>query len=148
MSDEQEQVKNAPEDAGKAYEASDAKFRPLLWSGVALIALMALAFLVITAIFSFFKEQKTKSDRPRSPLAVEKQLTPLPRLEVEPIVELRHLQAIEDSLLHHYGWVTKDAGIVRIPIDSAMSLMLERGFPVRSQAQETKPGRSRIEDGR
>ena len=39
-------------------------------------------------------------------------------------------------MLDSYGWVDKNAGVVRIPIDEAMKLTLERGLPAR-------PGRKR-----
>ena len=31
-------------------------------------------------------------------------------------------------MLHSYGWVDQQAGIVRIPIDRAMTLLTERGL--------------------
>ena len=40
----------------------------------------------------------------------------------------------EDDVLESYGWVDKNAGVVRIPIDEAMKLTLERGLPARQQA--------------
>lgn len=33
--------------------------------------------------------------------------------------------------LHSYGWVDQKAGVVRIPIDRAMTLLLQRGLPAR-----------------
>ncbi len=32
-------------------------------------------------------------------------------------------------MLTTYGWVDKEKGIVRVPIDSAIALVLRRGFP-------------------
>ena len=40
----------------------------------------------------------------------------------------------EDELLGSYGWVDRNAGVVRIPIDQAKRLLLERGLPVRASA--------------
>jgi hypothetical protein len=39
-------------------------------------------------------------------------------------------RAEEEAWFHSYGWLDKDAGLVRIPIDRAMSLIAERGLPV------------------
>ena len=36
-------------------------------------------------------------------------------------------------MLDSYGWVDKNAGIVRIPIDEAMKLTLQRGLPTRQE---------------
>jgi hypothetical protein len=35
------------------------------------------------------------------------------------------------AILHSYGWVDEQAGLVRIPITRAMELLTERGLPVR-----------------
>ncbi len=40
--------------------------------------------------------------------------------------DLKALRAQEEQILTSYGWVDKEAGIVRIPIDKAMDLALEQ----------------------
>jgi len=54
---------------------------------------------------------------------------PQPRLEVRPGAGLAELRAAEESDLNSYGWIDRKAGTVRIPIDRAMQLMVERGLP-------------------
>jgi hypothetical protein len=61
------------------------------------------------------------------------QFPPAPRVEEHPAVEIQELHAKEDSLLSTYGWTDKMAGVVRIPIDRAIDLELQRGFPVRKK---------------
>ncbi len=39
----------------------------------------------------------------------------------------------EEGLLYSYGWVDEKAGTVRIPIERAMDLIVQRGLPVRPQ---------------
>jgi hypothetical protein len=34
----------------------------------------------------------------------------------------------QNAILNGYGWIDRDKGIARIPIDRAMELMLERGL--------------------
>jgi hypothetical protein len=41
------------------------------------------------------------------------------------------LRRQEAAVLTTYGWVDRQAGIVRIPIDVAMTQILEEGLPVR-----------------
>ena len=41
------------------------------------------------------------------------------------------------TMLNSYGWVDKNAGIVRIPIDEAMKLTLQRGLPSRPETRTT-----------
>ena len=57
-----------------------------------------------------------------------------PRIEEHPAIELKELHSQEDRILSTYGWTDKKAGLVRIPIDRAMELQLERGFPMRKEA--------------
>ena len=38
----------------------------------------------------------------------------------------------ETEKLSSYGWVDKEGGIARMPIDRAMDVMLEKGFPARA----------------
>ena len=78
---------------------------------------------------------------PLYPLAAEQgvRVPPEPRLQINPRQDLKDLRAAEDEILHGYGWVDRNAGIVRIPIDDAMRLTLERGLPSRPQAQD--PGK-------
>src|ERR1700746_2989370 len=54
---------------------------------------------------------------------------PQPRLEVKPGASLAELRDAEDADLNSYGWIDRNAGTVRIPIDRAMQLILERGLP-------------------
>ena len=49
-------------------------------------------------------------------------------VESEPRV-LGEFRAQEDALLTSYGWVEKDKGLARIPIDAAMRIVAERGLP-------------------
>ena len=72
------------------------------------------------------------ADNPISPLAAERtipQNTPL--LQIRPRDELAVHRAAEDVLLNHYQWVDRDLGIARIPVDRAMNILVEKGFPVR-----------------
>jgi hypothetical protein len=65
------------------------------------------------------------------------QMPPVPRIEEHPAIELKDLRTQEDKILSTYGWTDKRSGIVRIPIERAMDLQLQRGFPTR-QAKEGK----------
>jgi len=55
-----------------------------------------------------------------------------PGLLVDEPSVLRHYRAQEDAALSSYGWVSEPAGVVRLPIDRAKALLLERGLPARS----------------
>lgn len=56
---------------------------------------------------------------------------PQPRLLVDEPANLAELRKHEHAMLTTYGWVDQGAGVVRLPIDRAKELVLERGLPVR-----------------
>ena len=56
-------------------------------------------------------------------------MPPAPRLEALPLKTLEQVRHRESDLLHSYGWVDRDAGIARIPIDRAMAILAGRGWP-------------------
>lgn len=57
----------------------------------------------------------------------ERQLPPLPRIQVNPVRELNEVSEEQSDKIDHYDWVDRNHGVVRIPIDEAMKLILERG---------------------
>lgn len=68
------------------------------------------------------------------PLAVDEELRlpPVPRLQESPADEIEVFRREEDELLESYGWQSREAGVVRIPIDEAMRLTVERGLMSRA----------------
>lgn len=55
---------------------------------------------------------------------------PSPRLELREPLDLAAFKKQEADILSSYGSVDKQSGLFHIPIDEAMKLALERGFPV------------------
>ena len=59
---------------------------------------------------------------------------PQPRLLVNEPANLADLRTHEHEMLTTYGWMDQNAGVVRLPIERAKELVLERGLPVRGAA--------------
>jgi hypothetical protein len=121
---------------GAGHEHTDADVGALAKFGIGLAALTAVVFVLMLLMLGFLRERKTAAQAPPHPLAEREQTPPQPRLQIVPELDLEKLRAREDSLLNSYGWMVKEAGVVRIPIDSAMALL------ARGEAR-----RSKIEDG-
>lgn len=104
---------------------------------VGLTAVMIVVYLAVGVIFAMFNAEETNNAR-EYPLAAEQEqrLPPEPRLQTNPRGDLRELRDQETDLLTKYRWVDKNAGVVRIPIDRAMQLTLERGLPTRPQEKK------------
>ena len=62
------------------------------------------------------------------------QLFPEPRLEDDERTEINDFRYQQDETLSSYGWVDQNTGVVRIPIDRAMQLIVQRGLPTMPQA--------------
>jgi len=55
-------------------------------------------------------------------------LPPEPRVETDPRASLQFLLQQENRELNRYEWVSKDSGLVQVPIARAMQLVLEKGM--------------------
>jgi len=119
---------------GGTYEHKDADVRLIVGSTLGLIVAMVVVCLIVVGIFRMLQE---KTATPATVTGLRNpnvsQVPPEPRLQVHPADELKALRQHEDELLNNYGWVDQKAGVVRIPIDKAMDLMAQRGFPTSGQ---------------
>jgi hypothetical protein len=124
--------------AGHRHEVRDVQVRPIAMLAIGLVMLTGVVLLLMGWLFNHFAARQAKLDVPPSPLAVTREGPPGPRLEVTLDQVLGQVRADEAALLHSYGWVDQQAGIVRIPIDRAMTLLTERGLPVRAEERGAK----------
>jgi len=93
-----------------------------------LFGLILVTLLVTWAIELALDRRQAALSPKASPLAGEYGPTepPAPRLQVDPLGDLERLRASEDAILEGYGWVDRRGGIVRIPIEQAMKMLVER----------------------
>jgi|SRR5436190_22671193 len=127
-------------DAPISHETSDVAIRPILgFLGVLTIAAVFINF-VVWLLFNFFYVREERRVMADYPLAAqqENRLPPEPRLQTQPREDLRALRAHEDEILTTYGWIDKNGGIVRIPIEQAMKTLVERGVPSRAGTEPRK----------
>ena len=115
-------------DAGFDSEL-DVRSVGLFGLGLALVMIVVLAALWI--LLAHWKTRQTARDPRPSPLAEANapRLPPEPRLQAAPVKDMDELRARETSTLTSYGWVDRQAGVARIPIDRAIDLLLASGLP-------------------
>ena len=116
------------------HETRDAKIAPIVLTGAGLALAVAIVGLVVYGIFQYLETHPATSVRANPMSTEQSQIPPAPRIEEHPAIEFQQLHAQENSILSTYGWANKKAGVVRIPIDRAVELQLERGFPTRKEA--------------
>jgi hypothetical protein len=117
----------------RAHETSDANIRNLIIFGVILCCLLIAGLLLSGAVFHYFVGHQGLGP-PASPFENVRMLPPEPRLQVTAPKDLEQYKAAQDEILNNYGWVDQQAGIVRIPIDRAMDILLQKGLPVHGTA--------------
>ncbi len=124
-----------PIDASRGYERTDLSAR--------LLARLALGFIIFSLIggplyLGFYYliaiRENTIKDASRTPLNAIPQQAPPPQLQLDPRTDMQRYFESEQKLLSEYSWVNQQNNIVRIPIEQAMRLTLERGLPVREGA--------------
>lgn len=116
------------------HEESDVNIAGILGFAAALLVVAVVVHLAIWGLFRYFEASAAHQEpQPTYPLATkqEQRLPPEPRLQTNPRQDLADLRAAEDQTLTTYGWVDRNAGIVRIPIEDAMKLTIQRGLPSR-----------------
>jgi len=116
---------------GPGYEKSDLPIKTITVALVLVGVLMVLGLVVSLGVFDLLSERGAPGAPPAPPQATgnETGLRREPLLLVNAPKDLAGMRAEENKLLTTYGWTDQEAGRVRIPIDRAMALLLERGLP-------------------
>jgi hypothetical protein len=119
------------------HEESDVNVSAIIRFGIGLLVIGVLAHVFLWWLQGTYSRQNQRAQTQVYPLAAGQQdrLPPSPRFQDNPQQELQDLRAKQKALLEGYGWVSKDAGVARIPIEDAMKMVVERGVPVREAAK-------------
>ena len=106
--------------------------------GIGLVLMTVISMVLMWGMFVVLEDYQTAQFDVPDPLAETSQLPPEPRLQIIPEDDLYKLKAQERELIENYGWVFRTAGIVRLPVNRAIDLSLERKdqlFPARQTAE-------------
>jgi hypothetical protein len=119
------------------HERTDADVWALSKFAIALLLLCIASLGAVYGLFRYF-ESKYGGVLPRATQTLDldaRGLPPAPQLEVSEKEDLAAQHAAENQVLTSYGWVDREHGIVRIPIDRAIDLLAASNLPAR-QTQE------------
>jgi hypothetical protein len=129
------------------FERQDLKVSGILYFLLGLVLVTALCLVVLKGIYAFLDRREKASQPAVNPLVTNvpedtrhiapgypQNTFPNPKLEEDERGQLNGIRLTEEQTLNSYGWVDEKAGTVRIPIERAMDLIVQRGLPVRSQS--------------
>jgi hypothetical protein len=117
---------------GVAHERKDVNVFQISAFGIGLLLSCIVVVFAMWAMFDFLfaREDAKNATNPAASMMSERpKLPPEPRLQAEPKIELKDLRADEEAILNSYGWVDPNKGIVRIPIDQAIDIVMQKGLP-------------------
>ena len=120
----------AHEPAG--YERSDAHAGGSYRAGAAILAAMVLTALALVPLYRLLVRQESNAQPPPAGVVKTEMSEPaqsFPRLVTSEPTTLAAFRDQEDALLTSYGWVEKDKGLARIPVEEAMRIVAEHGLP-------------------
>ncbi len=111
------------------HEERDTNIRAIMWFAFSLVVTVGAVLLLMRWAFYAFPRPQAEDTTPFASATVAGTIPPEPRLQVNAPEDLKKLRAQEDSVLNTYGWVDRQKGIVRIPIDRAIDELVKRGLP-------------------
>ena len=127
------------------HERSDVNVRALLWFAVIFVIFAAFTQATLWFMFKQFANKARHTTTPPLTAVVrpadasipqtprlqpfpmrDPHGTTIPPIVTTPIVDMKEMRATEDQILNNPGWVDKQKGIVRLPINVAKQLAVQR----------------------
>ena len=127
-----------PQARTPGYEKADANPRGLLYFVIVMACILALTFLSLRGLFGYFQRAQNPGSFVAAPFAGTRPLPPPPRIQPNPGADIQDYFQSQQNILNTYGWIDRQSGIVRLPIDRAMELLLQRGLPTRTTGTAEK----------
>jgi hypothetical protein len=118
------------------HEPRDINVRVVIWFAVGLVVSAIIIYLGAAGLYRLFARQHPSPEAASRIEFRAQMIAPSPQLRVDEVGDFEKFRAAEEAKLTSYGWIDKNAGIIRIPIARAMDLIVQRGLPVRSGSND------------
>jgi hypothetical protein len=125
------------------HEATDAHPPSIIRFAIGLAIVILISLYAMARLVAYYAGHQRQVGPKPSPLVKTRQVPPFPQLQVSPGADMIQFRAAEDAKLNGYGWVDRQTGIVRIPVDRAMDLLAERGLPTRGLKEDQPVGKGK-----
>jgi len=134
----------------KGYEQQDVNVGRLAAFGIGMGVVTVAFFLAAWVLFGRFAAREAGRTQRISPLteAIGRRLPPSPRLEPNLPGRLAELHRRENAVLSSYGWADRGSGIIRIPIERAMDLLVDRLAQAPPEQSEETPAGNKVAGGK
>jgi hypothetical protein len=142
---------SAPMPAAHGHESSDVGAKLVLIFVGIIVGFAIIIHLVLWWQIIYYKKHRDLSDQEARRQQVVPGVTrsgqefPEPRLQASPPLDLKELRARDRAELNSCGWVDKKSSVVRIPIEKAMEMILQKGLPTRQGTNQDTGGPSFLE---
>jgi hypothetical protein len=158
MSDE---TKNENATGHGGFEHQDLQVSGILYFLLSLVVGVLLCIFLLRGVYVFLDHREKASQPPVNPLVTNvptdtrhiapgypQSVFPNPKLEEDERGQLNGILLQEENTLYSYGWIDEKAGTIRIPIERAMDLIVQRGLPVRPQGAAGEAAPAGMESNR
>jgi len=108
------------------HQGTDLRLRVIVYSVITFITIGALIHLGVWWLYRYAREQDRSRDVRRTFVETKPPIPPEPRLQVSPQDDFQEYLRKEQEILKGYAWTSRAEGKVRIPINRAMQLVVER----------------------
>lgn len=118
------------------YERRDANARAILYLGVAFIVIAIILHFAVGLVWKEFAGDEREQNFAPSTLINGNQFArpPQPQLQVSDEADMERLRATQEQELNSYGWIDRERGVVRIPIEQAMKTIAQKGLQAGRQS--------------
>lgn len=123
---------------GAGYEVEDASVKEIVFTGIGLAVGTIIVCFAVAGLFKVLTATVGQHEQRATQIPTARAFPPSPRIQDRPWLELQDLRRHEDEVLSTYGWVDKNAGKVRIPIEQAMQEVVQKGLPVAGAEKHAK----------
>jgi len=109
------------------HQGTDVKFPAIIAAAAIFAVIVAFIHAGVWLLYRHVREQDRIRDVSRTFIETKPPVPPEPRLEIDPTVDFQEYLRQQHEVLNSYAWISRADGKVRIPIDRAMELVVERG---------------------
>ena len=99
------------------YEKTDASPRALLYFALVMAAILVATSVSLIWLFKYFQKAENPGTVVPAPFAAERPVPPPPRIQSNPGADMQSYWQSQQTLLNTYGWIDRQNGIVRMPIE-------------------------------